>query len=268
MPDSHRLNFKYIGSEARLTSPELLVNGALGATTWNTAIQHAAQSLRNLEGEQIAIIASGRMTNEEMFLVKRLAKTLHAAELEILPRTGEADGLLISADRNPNTTGAQLLGLTGETPGARLPVIASAIRSGKIKGLILLGENALGCGIAETDLAKLEAFVAMDILPNPSLAQAGVILPSSAFAEKRGSMINLHGRLQRLNQAITPPGQARDDWEILRDLLHAISGGNGFSMIEEVFKQLATEVPAFAGLSLSKIGDLGTPLNLTAPAAV
>ena len=40
-------------------------------------------------------------------------------------------------------------------------------------------------------------------------------------------MINIKGRLQRLNQAISSPGKARDDWEILRDLLQAVSGSNG-----------------------------------------
>jgi NADH-quinone oxidoreductase subunit G len=73
-------------------------------------------------------------------------------------------------------------------------------------------------------------------------------------------MINLKGRLQRLNKAVDAPGDAHDDWEILRDLILAISGSNGLYMIEDVFKSLAAEVKEFAGLSLSKIGDLGVQL--------
>ncbi|MEI8310514.1 MAG: molybdopterin-dependent oxidoreductase, partial [Verrucomicrobiota bacterium] len=71
------------------------------------------------------------------------------------------------------------------------------------------------------------------------------------------SMINVKGRLQRLNRAIQPPGQARDDWEILRDLIHAVSGSNGIGSIEDAFKQMAAETPALSGLTLSRIGDLG-----------
>jgi NADH-quinone oxidoreductase subunit G len=100
----------------------------------------------------------------------------------------------------------------------------------------------------------------MDILPNKTTAHATVLFPSSAWCEKRGSMINTKGRLQRLNQAVTAPGLARDDWEILRDLIQAISGSNGLYMVEDVFKQIAAEIKEFAGLSLSKIGDLGVPL--------
>ena len=46
--------------------------------------------------------------------------------------------------------------------------------------------------------------------------------PGAGFAEKRGSMVNDKGRIQRLNRATQPPGQARDDWEILSDLLRAL----------------------------------------------
>ena len=78
-------------------------------------------------------------------------------------------------------------------------------------------------------------------------------------------MINGKGRLQRLNRAVAGPGQARDDWEILRDLIQACAGKNsetdsragGIYSIEDVFRQMSAAVPEFAGLNLSKIGDLG-----------
>jgi NADH-quinone oxidoreductase subunit G len=75
-------------------------------------------------------------------------------------------------------------------------------------------------------------------------------------------MINLAGRIQRLNRATASPGQARDDWEILRDLIQAVGGANGVYSIEEVFKAMAAATPALAGLSLIKIGDLGVELPL------
>src|SRR5205809_7759029 len=103
----------------------------------------------------------------------------------------------------------------------------------------------------------MSAFVAMDILSNAANKYATVRLPASGFAEKRGSMINGEGRLQRLNRAVRPPGNARDDWEILRDLLQALGGSNGIYTIEDVFRQMSAEIPEFAGLTLSKIGDLG-----------
>src|SRR5437773_7829649 len=97
----------------------------------------------------------------------------------------------------------------------------------------------------------------MNVLSNDATQKATVVLPACGFAEKRGSMINGKGRLQRLNRAVRPPGNARDDWEILRDLLQSLGGSNGLYTIEDVFRQMSAEVRQFHGLTLSKIGDLG-----------
>jgi NADH dehydrogenase/NADH:ubiquinone oxidoreductase subunit G len=97
-------------------------------------------------------------------------------------------------------------------------------------------------------------------LRNRATEKASVVLPACGFAEKRGSMINGKGRLQRLNRATRTTGNARDDWEILRDLLQAIGGGDSLHSIEDVFRRIRETVPQFAGLSLSKIGDFGVPI--------
>jgi NADH-quinone oxidoreductase subunit G len=127
--------------------------------------------------------------------------------------------------------------------------------------LLVLGEDALDCGIPESDLQKLDSLVVTAILPDRTTAHATVLLPAASWAEKRGSMINLKGRLQRLNRAISSPGRARDDWEILRDLLQAVSDSNGTYTIDELFKQMAAEIAPLEGLSLSRIGDLGVDLS-------
>jgi NADH-quinone oxidoreductase subunit G len=126
----------------------------------------------------------------------------------------------------------------------------------------VLGEDAVDCGIPEESLKKLEVLVVAGILANKTTPHASVVLPTSAWAEKRGTMINLKGRLQRLNQAIQPPGQARDDWEVLRDLVQAVGGSNGVYSIEEIFKVMASEAPALQGLTISRIGDLGVQLSV------
>ncbi len=260
MPDSHRLNFHYLNDEARLTEP--FVRGAEAPTKWSEAIRVAGDTLAKYKGGEVAIIASARMTNEELYLAKRLASALGAGEMDVLARPQEGDGFLIAKDGNPNTTGAKLLGVASSDPGSRLWAIGAGIESGSIKALICLGEDATECGISQDHLDKLECLVTTAILPNDTTRAATIVLPSAGFSEKRGSMINLDGRLQRLNRATSSPGQARDDWEILRDLIQAVGGSNGIYAIEEVFKAMAAEVPALAGLSLIKIGDLGVELQL------
>jgi len=263
LPDSHRLNFKYVGDARRLKTP--MVKGQ--AVDWRTATAIAAEILKAQTSEQVWLVASGRGTNEELFLARRLATVLKiAGQHDILPRSGTADGLLIAADRNPNTTGAKLFGVASSEPGSMLPRLVEGVRSGKIKTVITLGEDLTKAGLTEADLKKLDAIIALDLLPNATTAQATVLFPASAWIEKRGSMINLKGRLQRLNKAVNAPGQAHDDWEILRDLILAMSGTNGIGTIEDVFKAMAAEFKEFTNLSLSKIGDLGVPLPAAAAA--
>jgi NADH-quinone oxidoreductase subunit G len=256
MCDYGRLNFGYLQSDTRLLQPEILAGDKLIPAEWNVAITHAVAQLKHFSAWEIAIIASGRMTNEELWLTSQLAKILGVDLIDIVPRTGPGDDILLSADRNPNTNGARLLGVTS-VPGAKLREIKDDVVAGRVKALIALGENPVEIGLTVEQLKALPAFIVMNILSNDATEAATALLPSFGFAEKRGSMINGKGRLQRLNRAVRGPGQARDDWEILRDLIQTYSGRNGIYSIEDVFRQMSEAVPALAGLSLSKIGDLG-----------
>ena len=254
MPDNHRLNFHYVNSKDRLT--EAVIKGDQPPASWPKAIKAAAEQLKS-NPKATAMIASARMTNEELFLARRLAMALGIELFDVLLRHQRGDGFLISEDGNPNTMGAKLIGVaTG-----KLQEIASGVSNGTIKSLLVLGEDALDCGVSETDLKKLDSLVVTAILPDRTTASATVLLPAASWAEKRGSMINVKGRLQRLNQAISPPGEARDDLEILRDLIQAVDGSNGIYTIDELFKQIAAEFSALEGLSLSRIGDLGVDLS-------
>jgi NADH-quinone oxidoreductase subunit G len=265
MPDSHRLNFHYVDSDSRLTEP-LMKNsdGSHRAASWSEAITVISTALKQFPASQVAVIGSGRMTNEELYLAKQLSKELGDAQLSLIPRIDEPDHLLIAADRNPNTTGARLIWQT-EDPSSALQSIREGIRNGTVKALISLGEDLVSeAGFTVQDLAQLQFHAHSHILANATASAADVVLPSSAFAEKRGSMVNLSGRLQRLNAACVAPGQAHDDWEILRDLIQATSGSKlELVMIEQVFKLLATNVQEFSDLTLSKIGDQGVVITET-----
>jgi NADH-quinone oxidoreductase subunit G len=254
LPDSHRLNFKYVASEERLKTPTVRGESA----SWDHALATLAEIFKTHGPESVAIVASDRMTNEELYLVSRLREHLAVSHVDVVPRTGEPDGILIPADRNPNTTGAKTLGVCGASPGERLPQFAEQLRKGAIK-VLLCFEDPAHFGLTQHDLQKT-TLLCVDILPNRSTPFASVVLPGSAWIEKRGSMINIRGRLQRLNQATLPPGEARNDWEILCDILRVTGGADVPSTIEEVFKQMSAAHTAFAGITLSKIGDLGVSL--------
>lgn len=258
MCDAGRLGIHHVNSDARLTDPMIKEGITHKPVNWKVAIDTAADRLKGLNGSDIAIIGSGRMTNEELFMLKRFASALGTDQIDIVPRTGEADDYLVSSDKNPNTTGAQLV--LGGKPGEKLDSIRSGIKQGNIKGLVVFGENLLKAGFEAADFGQLSIFIASHILANPTAESAHIVLPGSASLEKRGSMVNVTGRLQRLNRTVDPPGNAMEEWEILRDLTQALGGGNGMYAVEDVFKLLAADVKEFNGLTFSRIGDLGVPV--------
>src|SRR5438067_10576612 len=164
MCDYGRLNFHYLNSPERLLEPSIKSDIGNEVASWEIALSRAASGLKNFRSYEVAIIASGRMTNEELFLTKRLADALGVTQYDIVPHTGEGDDLLLSEDRNPNTAGAKLLGIAAESPGSRLAEISNGLKSRRIKALVTLGEDVTA--VFGNEIASAQFIVAMSILPH------------------------------------------------------------------------------------------------------
>ncbi len=117
-------------------------------------------------------------------------------------------------------------------------------------------------GITADLLAKLDTLIVSDILPNETTKLAHYVLPGAAHAEKRGTFTNGKGRVQKFMKAVEAPGDARAEWEFLHDLVHNVTGQNGFVTIEGLFNQMAKEVPAFNGLTWAGLGDTGVTVQI------
>jgi len=259
MCDYGRLNYKWIGREDRLVkvhSPQSSVQ-----SQWTTVLNEIAEKFKNAPQGSAAIIVSARQTNEELWLLSKLKAKLDAMS-DSVPRVGEGDTLLVSADKNSNTNGAKLTGVAGNPIGSNLPKIANGIRKGKIKTLIVFGEDVTKHGIGADLLGKLDTLIVSDILPNKTTKLAHYLLPGCAHAEKRGTFTNAKGRIQKFTQAVEPPGNAQPEWEFLRDLVHNVTGQNGFLTIEGLFNAMAKDVPAFDGLTWSGFGDNGVTVKI------
>ena len=176
----------------------------------------------------------------------------------------EHRALLVAGDRNPNTTGAQLIGVTTQRVGSKLSAIVKGIASGKITTLIVYGEDVTQHGIDAKLLGKLKMLIVSDILPNATTRKADYLLPGCSHAEKRGTFTNVKGRVQKFTKALEPPGDAMPEWEVLHELVHNVTGLDGFNSIEGLFNQMAGEVKAFkaAGLTWAGLGDKGADVKL------
>jgi NADH-quinone oxidoreductase subunit G len=93
-------------------------------------------------------------------------------------------------------------------------------------------------------------------------AAADVILPSAAYSEKHGIYVNLEGRVQYSERAVFPPGDAREDWAILRALSDVLGKPLPFDDFTELRRALFEEFPAFAQPGLVRFD--WAPPSLTA----
>lgn len=261
MCDYGRLNYKWINRPDRLKEVIARRSGQNERITWTTALNEISVKLKQTAPGSLAVIGSARQTNEELYLLSKLARILDAIT-DSIPRSGPSDKLLLNADRNPNSVGSHLIGLAAEPMGSNLGRIAGRIRNGMIRTLIVFGEDVTKHGIGTDLLAKLELLVVSDILPSPTTAAAHYLLPGCAHVEKRGSMTNVKGRVQKFVKALEPKGDSRAEWEFLHELVFNVTGQNGFVSIEGLFNQMAAEIPAFAGLTWAGLGETGAAVPI------
>jgi len=110
-------------------------------------------------------------------------------------------------------------------------------------------------------MENMEFVLVQDIFLNETGAYADIILPATSFAEKDGTFTNTDRRVQRVRKAITPPGQARADWEIIADLAKRVehklgrthSAGFDYKHPSEIWDEMATLTPAFQGITYERI---------------
>ena len=207
MCDSGRLHYKFINDPDRITTPTVksATMGERLNLTWPEATRQIAEKLSAQKGKggTIAAIGTARATTEELFLFNKLAREVLGAELvDCVAHIGEGDNSC-SAPTAPRMVTAPSLPVSLRSPSAVVfPSLPRRSSPGKIKTLIVHGENISKYGIAEDVLAKLDLLVVIDTLPNKATELAHYVLPGATLRQKRGTFINARNHLQRLNASI------------------------------------------------------------------
>jgi NADH-quinone oxidoreductase subunit G len=230
------------------------------------ALDRAAALLRGVRERSgpaaLAAILSARLTAEDLYVARRVLETLGIERVAVPPHEeGEDDALLIRRDKTPNARGAALLG-AGAPNAGRVKEILEDAAKGRVRGLVVIGEDPVGEGLARADaLRSLEALVVIDSWRSPTAEAAHVALPSCAYGEYEGVFVNFEGRAQRARQAIKPRAEADPVWSLLADLGGRLGMAGEYRSAATVFDEIAARVPAFAGLSYRALGTLGAALK-------
>ncbi len=133
-----------------------------------------------------------------------------------------------------------------EIPGKGIPAeaIIEAIHAGEIKGLLSICFNpavsAPDVNFTREALDKLEFFAVIDFFLSETAQHADIVLAGSLHEEDEGTSTTGEGRIIKINQAVSPPGEARKDWEILLEIADRLGRGKWFQYTntEQMFEEL------------------------------
>ena len=148
-----------------------------------------------------------------------------------------------------------------DTDGTKIPAMFDGILNGDVKALYLIGENVVMSEPNQTHtieaLKELGFLIVQDIFMNETAEYADVVLPAACFAEKDGTFTNTERRVQRVRKAVEPPGEARDDWWIIKELSARMGRSMEYGSPVDIWDEIRGLTPSMKGITYERIKDDG-----------
>lgn len=286
MCDAGRIGeFPYV-NDNRIIRPQIRTNGEAVEVGWDEAYTEVVAKLRSLKPAELAFIGSPFATCEENYLLGRFAREVVGCQNVDMAAYNDpsfADNKLRVADCSPNSRGAREVGITASKGGSDLNAIIEGVIAGRIKGLYILDQNfPVDATLAEA-LAKLQLLVVHAWNPTPLALLANVILPTSTYAEKEGTFVNVNGIVQHFTPAVVTQenerlmgmkmsrldkfgapndrwthGERRDcrpAWGILNGVARTWGAKWNYRWSEDIFEECAATIPLFRGMTYELLDE-------------
>ena len=239
------LSIALVGEKADLTYP-FAYEGA-----GPESLEAAAAKLFAGKSKPMIILGQGALNRADGAAVLAMAAKLAKAHGAL---TAEWNGF------NILHTEASLVGALdiGFVPGEGGLDTAGMIKAGALDVLYLLG-------VDEVDIPAGAFVIYQGTHGDRGAHRADVILPSATYTEKSGLYVNTEGRVQLANRAIFPPGEAREDWAVIRGLAEAMGVALSFDSLTSLRKALYAAHPHFVVMGAI---EAGSPSSVEALAAM
>ncbi len=149
-----------------------------------------------------------------------------------------------------------------DQPGLHLSLMFEAMEAGTIKALYVIGENPADSEAdverARAQLRSLDILVVQDIFMTTTAKMADIVLPAAvAWAESEGTVTSSERRVQRVRAAVSPPGEARADTDIIGDLATRMGVDWGTPSPRQLWDELRTLSPLHSGMSWDRLESEG-----------
>jgi NADH-quinone oxidoreductase subunit G len=230
-------NIASIGPALDLTFPvEMLGTGGQTLSTLAQGGHPWAERLREARNGMI-VLGQGALSRPDGAHVLAVARSL--AESCGLCRD-DWNGFNVLHHASARVGGLDL-GFVPGPLGRDVGGIVAGCRSGEVEFLYLLGADEIDTGNLGGPFVVYQGHHG-----DRGARRADVVLPGAAYTEKDGTYLNTEGRVQLARAAVFPPGEAREDWKILRALSEAVGRPLPFNAFDELRRLMSEAYPIFA----------------------
>jgi assimilatory nitrate reductase catalytic subunit len=280
----HTVGFEAVREHVRQCTPartaavtgiaERLIRQA--AEWWGTAktsflmhargIEHHSHGVQNVLGAINIVLASGRIGRESCGYATITGQGNGQGGREHGQKCDQLPGARDLGNPEHRAQVAEVWGIAPEElpqPGVDAYEIFRKVDQREIKGLLSLCFNPVVSlpdnHFIRRALEKLEFYVAIDFFLNETAHYADVVLPGSLHEEDEGTVTTAEGRVIKINQAVSCPGEARQDWRIVQDIARSLGREKGFTFQHpvEIFEELRRAsrggVADYSGITYEKI---------------
>jgi assimilatory nitrate reductase catalytic subunit len=246
------------------------------AEIWGTArtsfllhargIEHHSHGVQNVLGAINMVLASGRIGRENCGYATITGQGNGQGGREHGQKCDQLPGARNISNPEHRAYVANVWGIDpDELPGAGVDAfeIFRKIDRGEIKGLLSICFNPKVSlpdnNFVARMLDKLEFYVAIDFFLNETAHHADIVLPGSLHEEDEGIVTQIEGRVIKINQAVEPPGDAKQDWRIIQDIARAMKRERGFTfkhpreILDELRIASKGGVADYSGITYEKI---------------
>jgi assimilatory nitrate reductase catalytic subunit len=282
--EQHTVGFEAVAEHVREWTPRQTaeVTGITerairqAAEIWGTAktsfllhargIEHHSHGVQNVLGAINIVLASGRLGREGCGYGTITGQANGQGGREHGQKCDQLPGMRDLANPEHRAYIASVWGVRPEElpqPGVDAYEIFRKIERGEIHGLLSLCFNPKVSlpdnAFVTRALEKLEFYVAIDFFLNETAHHADIVLPGSLQEEDEGLVTQVEGRVIKINKAIDPPGDARQDWRIIQDIAGAMGRERGFTFTSprEMFEELRVAskggVADYSGITYEKV---------------
>jgi assimilatory nitrate reductase catalytic subunit len=233
-------------------------------------IEHHSHGVQNVLGAINIVLASGRIGREGCGYATITGQANGQGGREHGQKCDQLPGARDISNPEHRDYIAKVWGVSAdEIPAAGVDCyeMFRRIDRGEIRGLLSICFNPK---VSLPDnkfitrcLEKLEFYVAIDFFLNETAQHADVVLPGSLQEEDEGVVTQIEGRVIKINQAVDPPGDARQDWRIIQDIARSLGRERGFTFTgpREIFDELRIAskggIADYSGITYEKIEKQG-----------